>query len=138
MQPVLIDANIVISFLYDRAPRQQAQAAALFQSAADQRARILLHQNVLSETVYVLLNVYDQPASEVAATVSDLIALPGITRIDGLNDDRLFELWPSTVRDFGDAVISAVAMEEKCRVATFDARLRRALERLGVELWLRK
>ncbi|MEX1027442.1 MAG: PIN domain-containing protein [Candidatus Paceibacterota bacterium] len=135
MQPILIDANVVISFLVDRIPRQQEQAAVLFQSAADQQARILLHQHVLAETVYVLLNVYDQPVADVAATASDLVTLPGIERVDRLNDARLFELWPATIRDFGDAVIAAVASEEKCPVATFDAKLRRLLKKLGLAVW---
>lgn len=50
MQPILI-ANVVISFLVDRSPRQQEQAAVLFKAAADQQARILLHQHVMDETI---------------------------------------------------------------------------------------
>lgn len=135
MQPILIDANVVISFLVDRSPRQQEQAAVLFQAAADQQARILLHQHVMAETIYVLLNVYERPVSEVAATTSELIRLPGVARINLLNDDRLFELWPTTVRDYGDAVIAAVAAEEKCPIATFDAKLRRLLKKLSLPVW---
>jgi predicted nucleic acid-binding protein len=132
---VLIDANVVISFLHRRVPRQQRQAAKLFESAIEQRVQILLHQHVLAETVCVLLNVYQKPAADVAGTIADLIAMPGVERNNSLSDTRLLDLWPNTIRDFGDAVSAAVAQDEPCCVATFDAKLRRALTRLDIPVW---
>lgn len=134
MTETLIDANVVISFLYRRAPEQQKRAARLFESAVTGQATLLLHQHVIAETIYVLLNVYECSVEEVSEISSDLIDMPGTRRIDGLVDARLFELWPDKITDFGDAVIGAVAMEKNCRVATFDQGFLESLDDLGVEI----
>ncbi len=134
MEAVLIDTNVVVSFLHRRSASQQAQAVALFEAAARGGMKVLLHQHVLTETAFVLVNVYGLPDSRVAVVLADLVAMPGIERIDSLDDGRLLELWPRPVRDFGDAVTAAVALGEKCAVATFDRRFRNALRRLDVAL----
>jgi len=135
MNRVLLDANVVISFLLERNRKQQADAAGLFENAAAGRIGVVFHQHALAETVYVLLNVYGRPPDEVAGIVSDLLSMPGIERQDALNERVLFELWPHSVRDFGDAVLAAVALEARLGVATFDRRLSNALRRLGAGLY---
>lgn len=132
MERVLLDTNVVISFLHRRSVQQQARVAALFEKACRGSVALLLHQHVLAETVYVLQNVYELPAGDVRDIVKDLCEMPGVERVDALGDRRLFDLWPQRVRDFGDAVLAAVALEQACAVATFDRRLRNALRRLQV------
>ena len=55
MSRVLVDTNVLISFLTDRDLRQQEQAAKLF-SRGRSTDVLLLHQAVLTEMVFVLTN----------------------------------------------------------------------------------
>jgi len=135
MQRVLIDTNVVVSFLHRRSASQQARAATLFTAASRRELDVAIHQHVLTETVYVLMNVYALGRQAAAAVVGDLLALPGIVRLDDLRDPRLLELWPARIPDFGDAVVAAVAHEQRLPVATFDRRFRKQLERLNVDVW---
>ena len=123
MKRVLLDTNVVLSFLTDRDPRQQARAAALFEDAASSRLRLLLHQSVASESVYVLLNLYRRPPATLRTILSDLVSLPGMDVVDAVSWRRVLSHWPDPFADFGDAVLAAVALEERVdAVATFDRR----------------
>jgi predicted nucleic acid-binding protein len=118
---VLVDTNVVVSYLLNRSPEQQRRAAELIEAAESPRRRLLLHQLVLAETVFVLRTVYGRPAGEVTATLGKLLELPGSEIVDGLDWPRLLELWPAEFPDFLDASLACAA--ETLRpdgVATFD------------------
>lgn len=133
MTQVVIDSNVLVSFLTDRNPAQQELAAALLSSAADGEPKLILPQSVILELVFVLSNVYDLAAPAVAAAVADLLDLPGVTVHDELAWPLVLELWPQTIAGFGDAVIAAVARRGHYdAIATFDLKLRRALPRIGI------
>jgi predicted nucleic acid-binding protein len=133
MSKVLVDTNVLVSFLTDRDASQQEQAANLFAAAANGEPTLVLHQVVITELVYVLANVYGLAAAEVAATVGDLLALPGVATIDDLAWPVVLDLWPDELPGFSDAILSAVAQVGRFEVvATFDLKLRRALRRRGL------
>ncbi len=133
MRRVVLDTNVLISFLTDRDAEQQAQAAALFESAADSEVELILHQMVISEMVYVLGNLYRIDASEIARAVDDLLSSAGVSPVDEVTWTRVLQLWPGRFRDFTDAVLAAVTLEQRYdAVATFDQRFVRQLRRDGL------
>ena len=133
MTSVVVDTNVILSFLVDRNAEQQERAAALMERAAAQQLHLVLHQQVLSELVYVLLNLYDQRRETTAQIVADLLSMPGVRIMDELSWQQLLDLWPGQLRDFADAAL-AVA----CRagghdaIATFDSDFRKTLDSLGI------
>ena len=133
MKRVVIDTNVVISFLTDRDLRQQKIAAEIFEDAASARLEVVLHQAVITETVYVLRNLYRQAPAAVAAAVRDLIDMPGVILVDEMPWTRLFEIWPGKVESYADAALAAVADSGGHEyLATFGRGFRKQLRRLGV------
>ncbi len=134
MRRILLDTNVLLSFLTDRDPRQQAMAGELFEQAAERALELVVAQTTLAECVYVLENLYEMSPDDVATLCRRLLRLPGVEMRDAVVWDLVFELWPTSVADFGDAVLATVAKTEHLdALATFDRRFRRSLARLGIE-----
>jgi predicted nucleic acid-binding protein len=130
---VLVDTNVIVSYLLERSAEQQRRAAELIEAAEDPDRRLLLHQLVLAESAFVLLRIYEQPAAQVSAMLAKLLAVPGSEPVAELGWPRVLELWPTTVPDFQDAVlISAAETLRPDSVATFDQSFNRKLRSLGV------
>ncbi len=128
-----VDTNVIVSFLIDRSPGQQARAAELFAAAAAGNLHIVLHQTVISESAYVLRTLYELKPANVVAILRDLLALPGVVAIDELDWPAVLSLWPRRMADFGDACLAAVAKSDAFdALATFDAGFRRRLRRQGL------
>ncbi len=134
MTQVLVDTNVLVSFLTDRNPQQQALAAALFEQAAAGEHEILVHQMVLVEVVFVLGRLYSVPPEQITLYLQDLLRAPGVSILAELSWSRLLELWPGRMAAFTDAALAAVARDLRgVAVATFDQGLTRSLEKLGVK-----
>ena len=135
MKRIVIDTNVVLSFLTDRDLRQQVIAAGLLEGAASGLHQLVLHQLVITETVYVLRNLYQQTPAVTAAVVRDLIDMPGIAVVDEMPWARLFEIWPHQSNSYADSAIAALAGSgEYDSVATFDRDLRKLLRKLNVQV----
>lgn len=136
MRRVVIDTNVLISFLTDRNAEQQAQATELFEAAAEGETELILHQMVISEMVYVLGNLYRVKVAEIAGMIDDLLCSPGVRPVDEVVWSRVLELWPDAFKDFADAVLAAVTIEERYEaVASFDQAFVRQLRRTGLKSW---
>jgi predicted nucleic acid-binding protein len=121
MKRIVLDTNVVLSFLIDRDPQQQADASRLFDDAAAGIHTLILHQAVITEMVYVLRNLYSVDTTTIAKTLTDLLNLPGIIPVDEIAWSLLLELWPESVPDFTDAMLAAVTAQRRYEsVATFD------------------
>jgi predicted nucleic acid-binding protein len=132
MNRIVIDTNVIISFLTDRNRNQQKLAAALFESALLGKHELVLHQIVATEVVYVLHNLYDRSLTEVAASIRDLIELPGVVVIDKMPWGDLFNLWPQAIESYADAALVAVTRSGNYEyLATFDRKLCNRLKDLG-------
>jgi predicted nucleic acid-binding protein len=134
---VLLDTNVVVSFLIERDGAQQERAAELLDRAGDGGVEAVLHQFVLAELVYVLTKTYATPKATVAESVRDLLSLPGVVIRDQMPWPLVLELWPVEIGDFTDACLLAIAESGRVdRVATFDRRLiRRLRARELAPLW---
>lgn len=134
MTRVVLDTNVLVSFLTDRDPPQQAQAARLLTRAAACEIQVILHQTVAMELAYVLRNLYRLSSEDIAPLLRDLLALPGVVVTDRLPWSTVLDLWPSQVPDLADAILAAVASVDRCdAIATFDRAFRRRMVKLGVK-----
>ncbi|HVR99098.1 MAG TPA: PIN domain-containing protein [Thermoanaerobaculia bacterium] len=139
MRRIVVDTNVLLSFLTDRDERQQRQADELFQKAVEGEVDLIVHQVVVVEMVHVLLNFYGVRQEDAALTVKDLLAMPGITPTHELAWPLVLELWPEKVPTFVDATLAAVASQGRYdSVATFDAKFSKQLRRLGLTSYWEK
>jgi predicted nucleic acid-binding protein len=136
VERVLIDTNVLVSFLTDRNLEQQHKAAELFESGAGRTVELLLHQAVVFELAYVLLNRYGRPPSEVRRILEGLFCLPGVVHVEELPWPRVLRLWPGTFADLADAALAAVcAALNADAIATFDRKFIRRIEDTGLQSW---
>jgi predicted nucleic acid-binding protein len=133
MTSVVVDTNVLLSFLTDRDAAQQEQASELLGAAARRELDVVLHQQVVTELVYVLLNLYGRSREDTAEIVAELVALPGVVTVDRLEWSRVSALWPEPFKNFADAVLAATCQAGRHdAVATFDESFKKLLKELNL------
>src|SRR5947209_7763687 len=105
MREVLVDANVLVSFLTDRDKGQQEKAAALFLAARERKHSLILHAISVSEAIYVLRNLYKIDQQEIADAIRQLLSLPGVVSVGEVSWSLVFERWPGVIPNLGDAVL---------------------------------
>ncbi|MBV8543830.1 MAG: PIN domain-containing protein [Acidobacteria bacterium] len=132
MKHVLVDANVLVSFLTDRNPAQRERAEALLRKAAAQEHNVVLHSMSIVEMIYVLTAVYREDPADVAQDLVELLAMPGVISEDNMSWSSVLERWPETIPALGDAILAAEASRGRYdAVATFDRDLAKKLVRQG-------
>lgn len=133
MKTIILDTNVLISFLTDRNLAQQAKAAEILAQAAAMKSEILCHQEVISEFVYVMNSVYQVNKSEIRSILLDFVEMPGIQIVSGLDLVVVSKLWPAQVSEYGDAVIASLSKRTRnSAVATFDRKFIKELTTAGI------
>ena len=133
MQKIILDTNVLISFLTDRNLAQQEKAAEIFSQAAALQTEILCQQEVISEFVYVMNSVYQVHKSEIRDMLMDFAEMPGIEIVAGLDLALVTKLWPAQIADYGDAVLAALCKKNRdSAVATFDRKFIKELTAAGI------
>lgn len=137
MKEILVDANVLISFLTDRNAEQQEQADLLFRGAAARQHTLVLHSISLIEMVFVLTRLYKADPEDVARSLASLLEMPGVSSEGAVAWSLVLDRWPRLLSSFGDAIVAAVAAEGRYdAVATFDKALRAKLSLQGsVSYW---
>jgi predicted nucleic acid-binding protein len=132
MKQILVDANVLVSFLTDRNAHQSERAAALLRGAAAQEQLLVLHSMSIMEMIYVLTQLYHEDPKSVAEDVADLLAMPGVITTDEVMWSVVLERWPQTIPALGDAILAAAASGGQFdAVATFDRNFAKKLARQG-------
>lgn len=134
MTGIVVDTNVLVSYLVEREPDQQRRADRLIRRAVDGEIEAVLPQIVTTELVFVLANLYNQPAGEVADILRDLLSLPGIRTLDELDWQTVLALWPKRIPSFADAAVAAVARRHRLAVATFDRSFVKQLRREAIDV----
>lgn len=133
MKKIVLDTNVLISFLTDRNLAQQEKAAAIFSRAAALQTEILCQQEVISEFVYVMDSVYRVSKNEIREMLLDFGEMPGVEIVSGLDLALVSKLWPAQITDYGDAVIAALCKKTRdSAVATFDRKFSKELAAVGL------
>jgi predicted nucleic acid-binding protein len=136
MKQILVDSNVLVSFLTDRNARQSEKAAALMRGAVAQEHTVVLHSMSIIEMIYVLTQLYHEDPQSVAEDLADLLAMPGVISTDDVMWSLVLERWPSTILALGDAILAAAASAGPFdAVATFDRDLAKKLVRQGSVLF---
>ncbi len=129
---LLIDANALISFVTDRNPRQTEIVTELIESASNLESNIIVIGSVLNDLVFVLDGIYECEPQFIANITRDLLKHPGIRFEHGCYPQRILQLWPDQIKEYGDAILAAAAVELALPVYTFDKRFSRELKRSGI------
>jgi len=116
----LVDTNCLVSYVTDRNPGQTETIAEVIEDASNLICTICLISNVITEFVYTMQIVYGQDSKFISRMLSDLITNPGIEYLHSYNLKLILNLWPNKIKDYGDAVIAAAALELNFHVLTFD------------------
>lgn len=136
MKRIVIDTNLLISFVTDRNKEQQEQAANIFDAARRSHLSILCHQNVLTEFVYVLNRIYKVEQSAINSMLHDLLTTPGIETVNDLDHLKLLDIWPAKCADYGDAILLAFSKSRRdVMLATFDQQLLKLAQAVGVKIY---
>lgn len=133
MKKFILDTNALISFVTDRNPAQQEAMARLFEDAARLKCLLICPQHVLTEFVFVLDRVYNQPKETIQGMVRDVIDLPGVQIQHEIDFNTLLNLWPKTICDYGDAIVATVGKKIKdAQIVTFDVKFKAGLNKIGL------
>lgn len=133
MQRVVVDANVLLSFIVDRNEKQRAVVKTLLLRAEEGELVAIVPQFVVFEVVYVLQSTYRIPGDEIKPMIRDLIGLPGVLLVDECPWKRVMDLWPSPLPSIADAALAAIAANNRYdAVATFDRKLAKRLPDFGV------
>ena len=132
MRKVIIDTNTLVSFVTDRNTNQQKKSAELFEEASRLKLMILCHQNVVTEFVYVMEKIYKIRKEKIKEIISDFVLMPGIELVHEIDIKKVLQFWPTSVPDFGDALLAALCKTSKnSSSATFDRKFQNALKALS-------
>jgi predicted nucleic acid-binding protein len=130
---VVIDANVLISYFTARNDTQLAAARALLQHAEEGDLVAIVPQFVVFEVTYVLQGLYAIIGERLTAMIRDVVGFPGVRVIDDCPWKRVLEVWPDPLPSLADAAIAAVAAANRYdAVATFDRKLAKRVQNLGV------
>jgi predicted nucleic acid-binding protein len=130
---VVVDANVLLSFIVDRDEKQRAIVKALLLQAEEGELVAIVPQFVVFEVVYVLQSTYRIPGDELKPMIRDLMGLPGVLLIDECPWKRVMDLWPSPLPSIADSALAAIAASNRYdAVATFDRKLAKRLPDFGV------
>ena len=136
MKNIIIDTNLLISFVTDRNLEQQEKVARLFEQTSRLKSAVVCHQNVIAEFVYVMDRLYNVEKAEIGDIVTDFLKMPGVKLSTIFDYEAVFELWPKNIPDFGDAMVASLQKHyQNTSVATFDVKFQKALARISIEVF---
>ncbi len=130
---IFVDANVFLRFFTVDDTGQHQQAAELFEKAASGKATLIAGPPVLFEIAWTLRSAYDQSRERVLDVLSAILALPGLSLIDGSLVEEAIALARKGSREFADAYIVASAQQAGAgQIATFN---QKHFEKLGASLY---
>lgn len=136
MKKILLDTNCILSYLKNRNEFQFKKMGELFLQISNLELEAFLIGHVISEVIFVLENLYGANRKDIHKILTGLLANPGVSFESGYFPERIFEIWPSSFKDYGDAVIASAAYELNLEVATFDASFQKELSKYRIKSYM--
>jgi predicted nucleic-acid-binding protein len=100
-----LDTNVLLRFLMQDDPGQCARVVALFNAAAADGRRFVIHNLVVLELVWVLENIYGHERNAILDALEKLEALPAIVFADSAGMRRFRQLARGTRLGLEDLLI---------------------------------
>jgi uncharacterized protein len=115
-----IDTNVILRFLIGDDPPKATRATALFERVERGQERVVVPEEVLTETVWTLQSFYEIPREETAQKLAALLSFAGV---QAASRDVLLQslhIYASSNADFVDCLLAARCRESGIPVYTFD------------------
>ncbi len=132
MKQLIIDTNVLISYVTDRDPLQQKKIAGYFEDAFSLKIELVVIENVITEFVSVLSAIYNISNANIKKLLHTFINSPGVLMGDIVPVVNILELWPDEIANYGDAHVAAYARLKNVKVLTFDRKFQNQLTKLGI------
>ena len=132
MNSYLIDTNCLISYTTTRNKVQSEKISVYIEDASNLKSEITIISNIVTEFVYTLQSIYKVDSKFIAQMLNDLFKNPGIKYHHGYFIGNILSFWPHKIKDYGDAVLAAAALELKIPALTFDKSFSRQLSNLNI------
>ena len=116
----LLDANVILRFLLGDDASQSPKAHAFIKRLESGDEHAELEEVILAETVWVLEKWAQVPRFEIARTLSELLAFPGIRYRGKRVGLQALTFFGSTNCDIADCLLAARARSRRVRVVSFD------------------
>jgi predicted nucleic acid-binding protein len=124
----LIDTNVVLRHVLNDDPKQAAAVKSVFDALRSGEKAALFLESVLAECVYILLQYYEVPKSEVVEKLDGVLRYPGIVNRDKHDLREALKLFGEHALDFVDCVLVAKARIGELELVTFDEKLKKMRE----------
>ncbi|GJQ57267.1 MAG: PIN domain-containing protein [Candidatus Scalindua sp. AMX11] len=132
MKCYIIDTNCLISYTTTRNKAQSEKISFYIEDASNLKSEIMILSNIITEFVYTLQTVYRVDSKSINCMLCDLLKNPGIQYHHGYFISNIFSFWPDKIKDYGDAVLAAAALELKTPVLTFDKPFTKQMSLLNI------
>ena len=116
----LLDANVILRFVLGDDASQSPRAHAFMKRLESAHEQAELEDVVLAETIWVLEKRAHVPRFEIARTLSDLLAFPGIRYRGKRVGLQALTFFASTNCDIADCLLAARAKSRRAKVVSFD------------------
>jgi predicted nucleic-acid-binding protein len=93
---------------------------------------VILTSHNISEIVFVFKSVYNIDQNVINQIIKDLISNPGVKYECAYYPELIFDFWPKSIKDYGDAVLAAAGYILNARIVTFDQEFLKSLKKLNI------
>jgi len=121
----LIDTNVVLRHILYDDPAQASAIKPLFDEIRSGEKAVLLLESVLAECVYILLDYYEVPKTEVVEKLTGVLRYPGIVNRDKHDLREALKLFGEHTIDFVDCILVAKARVGELELISFDEKLKK-------------
>lgn len=120
MDKRILDANVIIRFLRADHKEHSAKATVLFEQAEQGSVRLVLHEVVVAEVIWVLTSFYECARKDVADTLLPLVRHGGIECENATVVCDALERYKKHNVDFMDCLLAAHSAKKGYAVSSFD------------------
>ncbi|WP_249262301.1 type II toxin-antitoxin system VapC family toxin [Leptospira alexanderi] len=129
---LILDTNCYISFLNQRNLEQHTKMVLLWEKVSRLEYEVILTSHNITEIVFVFKSIYAVEQSKLNQIVKDLLINPGVTYESAYYPELILQLWPKSIKDYGDAVLAAASQLLEAQIVTFDQDFSKSLKKLSL------